>query len=188
MPGLVGRLLCGFGRTRRRFVGVWSGLPGWPGIWGFLAYFGGDLLAAAAAGAFVGFIFGLPRTLDAESRTKLLDAVQKNDTVAASHAAMAANTNLERVSDWLTTLLIGATLVQIKDIVIWVGGIGKNLIDGRAPANDAVVPIIIVCYFALSFLGIYLITRLYVTYALSLTLDLLTARRQPASEPHHTSP
>jgi hypothetical protein len=150
---------------------------GWAG---FLAYYGGDLLAAvaaAAAGAFFGFIFGLPRTLDPERRTELVQAAaQQKDPMVAAHAAMAANTNLERVSDWLTTLLIGATLVQIKEIVGWVGGLGQKIIDSGTPANNAVVPIIIVFYFALSFVGFYMITRTYLTFALAQTLGMLTGK------------
>jgi len=84
---------------------------------------------------------------------------------------MATNTNLERISDWLTTVLIGATLVQIKDIAQWVGSLGKNLVATGAAANDAVVPIIIIYFFALAFLGVYLITRLYLTSALSVQAE-----------------
>src|SRR5438876_12148370 len=43
-------------------------------------------------------------------------AATRAGPAAASHALLAANTNLERISDWLTTLLIGATLVQVKEI------------------------------------------------------------------------
>jgi hypothetical protein len=153
----------------------------------FWVYFGGDLLvavAAAAAGALAGFIFGLPRTLDPARREDVVQAVQAGDPVAVSHAAMAANTNLERISDWLTTLLIGATLVQIKSIIEWVGELGQKLVTGSVPNNEAVVPIIVIYYFALGFLGVYLVTRLYVTFALGLTLSLLTGIRPGVTDGH----
>jgi hypothetical protein len=136
---------------------------------GFLAFFGADMLvaaAAAAAGALFGFIFGLPRTPGPADRVAIATSARQGGPTAASHADMSANTNLDRVSDWLTTLLIGATLVQIKDIVQWVGSLGKNLVATGPAANDAIVPIIVILYFALSFLGVYLITRLYLTFAL----------------------
>jgi len=141
----------------------------------FWAFFGADLLvgaAAAAAGALFGFIFGIPRTVDAATATAT--AAAQSGPAAATHAAMAANTNLERISDWLTTLLIGATLVQIKDLAAWVGGLGEHLTAGGAAANQAVVPIIVIYFFALSFLGIYLITRLYLTSAFLNTLGMLS--------------
>src|SRR5258708_11571505 len=143
----------------------------------FTAFFGADLLiaaAAASAGALFGFVFGIPRTLDPASRAALATATSQRGSGAASTALMAANTNLERISDWLTTLLIGATLVQIKDIAAWVAGLGKGLFEGGQAANDAVIPVIVIYFFALAFLGVYLITRLYLTSAFVQTLGMLT--------------
>ena len=69
--------------------------------------------ASAAIGAVIGFIFGIPRVLDAASRVAVANAVGRQTD---GKAVFAVNTNLEKVSDWLTTLLIGATLVQIGSI------------------------------------------------------------------------
>jgi hypothetical protein len=145
-----------------------------PGFW---ALMGANLLlgwAAAAAGAVLGFIFGIPRTMNAADRAAVANAVSQDGITGKTQAVMAANTNLERVSDWLTTLLIGATLVQVKDIVRWIGGLGKDLVKPGPLANDALVPVIIVFFFFLSFLGVYLITRLYLTSAFNQTLVMLT--------------
>jgi hypothetical protein len=154
---------------------------------GFLGYLGADLLAAAAAsatGAVIGFIFGIPRTLDPASQAAVAGATAgaMTDKYAASHAVMAANTNLERISDWLTTLLIGATLVQIKDIAHWVGSLGEHLSATGAAANDAIIPIIVIFYFALAFLGVYLITRLYLTSAFQQTLGMLAGIRPSSAD------
>lgn len=149
-----------------------AGTP--PGFWALL---GANLLlglAAAAAGAVLGFIFGIPRTMNAADRAAVANAVSQDGITGKTQAVMAANTNLERVSDWLTTLLIGATLVQVKDIVRWIGGLGKELVKPGPLANDALVPVIIVFFFFLSFLGVYLITRLYLTSAFNQTLVMLT--------------
>jgi len=148
----------------------------------FTAVLGANLLvgtAAAAAGAVFGFIFGIPRTLNAADRAAVASAASQEGD-AATHAMMAANTNLERISDWLTTLLIGATLVQIKDIAAWVGSLGKNLVTTGPLSNDAIVPIIIILFFSLAFLGVYLITRLYLTSAFVQTLGMLTGKLLPA--------
>lgn len=168
-------------------IAIWAGGVACRTGANFWAYFGADLLvacAAAAVGALVGFIFGLPRTLNPAERDDVREAVQRRDPAAASHAAMAANTNLERISDWLTTLVIGATLVQIKDIVEWIGKLGQKLIDAGVPNNDTVVPIIVIYYFALAFLGLYLVTRLYVTFALGLTLSMLTGIYRGVTDRH----
>ncbi len=120
-----------------------------------------------------GFVFGIPRTRDPASRAAVATATSQGGAGAASNAIMAANTNLERISDWLTTLLIGATLVQIKDIAAWIGNLGKGLLQGGATANDAIIPVIVIYFFTLAFLGVYLITRLYLTSAFVQTLGML---------------
>jgi hypothetical protein len=130
-----------------------------------------------------GFVFGIPRTLDPASRAAVATATSRGGSGAASNALMAANTNLERISDWLTTLLIGATLVQIKDIAAWVGGLGKGLFQGGQAANDAVIPVIVIYFFTLAFLGVYLITRLYLTSAFVQTLGMLTGTAETTADP-----
>jgi hypothetical protein len=151
------------------------------------AFIGADCLvagAAASAGALFGFVFGIPRTLDPASRAAVATATSQGGSGAASTAIMAANTNLERISDWLTTLLIGATLVQIKDIAARVGGLGKGLFEGGQAANDAVIPVIVIYFFALAFLGVYLITRLYLTSAFVQTLGMLTGATETSGDPN----
>ncbi|ESY09169.1 hypothetical protein NKK48_29015 [Mesorhizobium sp. C386A] len=137
----------------------------------FEAIMGANLLiglASASAGAVLGFIFGIPRTLSVAERQAVANAVKEGGGAEKNQAVMAINSNLERISDWLTTLLVGATLVQIKDIIAWIGGLGSKLFSATPPSNDAIVPVVIILFFSLSFLGIYLITRLYLTSALSL--------------------
>jgi len=146
----------------------------------FNVIFGANLLvgiAAAAAGAVFGFIFGIPRTLNPADRAAVAAAASQDG--AATHAVMTANTNLERISDWLTTLLIGAALVQVKDIAAWVATLGKDLLKTGAIANDALVPVIVILFFSLSFLGVYLITRLYLTSAFMQMLGMLTGNAAP---------
>jgi hypothetical protein len=140
----------------------------------FASAFGLDLLlgfAAAGVGALAGFIFGIPRTPDPASRAAVATVASQAGPAEKSHALLAANTNLERISDWLTTLLIGATLVQFKSIVTWITGLGSAFIKID---NSTIIPAVIIYFFVLSFLGVYLITRLYLTTALAETLGLLT--------------
>jgi hypothetical protein len=121
--------------------------------------------AAAAVGGVGGFLFGIPRAREISETV----AQQGHDPTKTRRAVLAANTNLERVSDWLTTLLVGATLVQIKPITEWVGELGPKLKDDPA---GAVTPVTVVFFLAIGFLGVYLMTRLYLTYALQLMLKL----------------
>jgi hypothetical protein len=145
------------------------------GFQNFASLFGGDVMVAAAAGAvgaLFGFIFGIPRTMDPASRAAVAAAAAQTGSAATTNAVLAANTNLERVSDWLTTLLIGATLVQIRDIPGWIRKLAEYVGTGDI-TNPKIVPFIAVYFFGLAFLGIYLITRLYLTSALTQTLGFL---------------
>ncbi|NBD32497.1 MAG: hypothetical protein GVY17_05900 [Cyanobacteria bacterium] len=63
-------------------------------------------VASLIGGGFVGFLFGVPRTLSQNG--------QENDP---SSSAIQANTNLEQISDWLTKILVGVSLTQIKAIL-----------------------------------------------------------------------
>lgn len=141
-------------------------------FWTFLSYFGTDVFVGAAAGVVggvAGFIFGIPRTREAVDQTT--SGADGNPEKQKSKAALLANTNLERISDWLTTLLIGATLVQLNEIPGWLKDVGNAFAAGFK--NETVIPFVIVYFFGLAFLGIYLITRLYLTTALKQTLGMI---------------
>ncbi|HEX2764657.1 MAG TPA: hypothetical protein VHM92_12550 [Allosphingosinicella sp.] len=86
-------------------------------------------LAALALGAFIGFLFGLPRTLtSSEVRAARLAAATATANPqggsAPANPAVAApggpgsevNTNLEKISDWLTTIIVGVGLTKLEDI------------------------------------------------------------------------
>ena len=152
----------------------------------FATLFGTDLLVAAAAGScgsLLGFIFGIPRTLDPAGRAAVADAAAQGGPADRTNAALSANTNLERVSDWLTTLLIGATLVQLGSIVHWVRR-AMEILSDQHHANSSVLILLAIYYFGLGFLGIYLITRLYLTSALTETLGMLAGGGSGVSSTH----
>jgi hypothetical protein len=160
--GLIALLLLSYGEARAASGSVLTVLFRNFGLYGLVA------CAAAAAGALFGFLFAIPRTREAATV-----AGRTDDPTAVKQAVLVANTNLERVSDWLVTLLLGATLVQIQPIVEWVSKLG-TCPPGPEPCN-LVTPILVVYYSVLGFLGTYLVTRLYLTYALERTLLMLGA-------------
>src|SRR4051812_7768648 len=67
-------------------------------------------VAAAAVGAALGFLFGLPRA-------RFTDQLASHDASASENKAPGghylANSNLIKVSDWLTTIVIGLGLVNL---------------------------------------------------------------------------
>ena len=126
--------------------------------------------AAAVLGGMLGFIFGIPRTALPS------DELATGTTVArmSTAARLVVNTNLERVSDWLTTLLIGATLTQLVNIPTALWGMAGRLANFTQAAPPptlltgqyrTVLVALMLYFFLTGFLGLYLITRLYLTQA-----------------------
>ncbi|WP_155123610.1 MULTISPECIES: hypothetical protein [unclassified Actinoplanes] len=68
-------------------------------------------LAAMLSGGLIGFVFGVPRQLTTENAERRADSF-----------GVAANTNLEQISDWLTKILVGVGLTQFHSI-------GKSAVD-----------------------------------------------------------
>jgi len=70
-----------------------------------------ELLVGAASisvGSLLGFLFGMPRAMVAPSTSE--------ETDAAAPMTYRPSTNLEQVSDWLTKILIGVGLVELRQI------------------------------------------------------------------------
>ncbi|MFD8594363.1 hypothetical protein ACFV1L_05130 [Kitasatospora sp. NPDC059646] len=119
--------------------------------------------AAALSGGSLGFLFGIPRAVAADSRDAAPGAG------GTGRVPYAANTNLEQVSDWLTKLLIGAGLTQLGTIDRTV----RSLLDalspslGGRPDSKAFAAAMILAFLVLGFLVGWLLTRLLLASALS---------------------
>lgn len=101
-------------------------------------------LAALAIGAFIGFLFGLPRTLtsgeargEARSDAALAasqDGADANATLAPTRLGpsgpapgVAVNTNLEQISDWLTKIIVGVGLTKLESVPERLDHFGTNV-------------------------------------------------------------
>jgi hypothetical protein len=115
--------------------------------------------ASSAGGALIGFLFALPRTTTAEESPPTGEA-ETGARLTAPH--IRANTNLEQISDWLTKILVGVTLVQLGTI----GSGAAKLFRAIAPAlggqpQSAAFGGAVISYFAVwGFLGAWLANRL----------------------------
>ena len=106
----------------------YKGLTGAVGVGSFI------FLASAAVGAILGFLFAVPRVLSRDDTAAGVAATTANPATPgeqpkpAEEASPAqkerrlrarllgSNTNLERISDWLTTMLVGVGLSQLGNI------------------------------------------------------------------------
>jgi hypothetical protein len=121
-------------------------------------------LAAVGVGGFVGFLFGIPRALATD--------VQNPETQPRALQASSryiGNTNLEQISDWLTKILVGATLTQLGTIresgSRLFGAMGPAL--GSGASATAFAGSVVIYFGVLGFVLGWLATRLLLGKALS---------------------
>ncbi len=114
-----------------------------------MMFAGGSMMA----GALLGFLFGIPRTLQERG---------PSDGSEANGGNYAPNTNLEQISDWLTKILVGVGLTQLTTLPgkIWnlAELVGKGL--GGTQAATIMGLGILTYYFFLGLIVGYLATRL----------------------------
>lgn len=165
-------------------IGCWVGNVAFVAL---LRTFGVGFTALAASflvGAGAGFIFAIPRavtpsassagagatplrTPPAAPSTDTATPDDKNGPKALSLSLFGSNSNLEKVSDWLTTILVGISLTQFDAIMQRLDRAGFALscamsLDGATNCTDKVIGHAIIIFgAALGFLWLYLWTRRY---------------------------
>jgi hypothetical protein len=99
-----------------------------------------------ATGAFMGFLFGVPRF----------------NPAATEKADLLPNTNIETVSDWLTKILVGIGLINFKEIGAFLVRISGDL-DGSLSAGKPFALALIVYFFVVGLIQGYLLTRMFLS-------------------------
>lgn len=135
-------------------------------------------MAALVSGLLVGFLFGIPRS---QQRPRTDDADDDESL------GFLPNTNLEQVSDWLTKILLGATLTQLGTIADGLGRLVDNVGDAwgatgdKATVADVFAGSLLLYFAVFGFLAGWLLTRAFLAWVLS-TIDRLTIRKVVATE------
>ena len=134
-----------------------SQFDGWVALVGVGVLVG---MSSATVGASLGFLFAVPRVLSTGS------AAEKAE-VKPGLRMLGSNTNLERISDWLTTMLVGVGLSQLSSIGPGLESFSQFLAraatvdtDGTAGPLPAIGPFLLVLGLLSGFLFFYLQTRL----------------------------
>jgi hypothetical protein len=139
---------------------------------GFLSIASVGILLGGAAGFFggaLGFLFGIPRTLQQETPGSATDGgAGAEGGSAGPRIDYRVNTNLEQISDWLTKILVGVSLTQISEIRSGLVTLTEFAAAGLGPqAQGEVFAFALLSYSAvLGFLFGYLWTRLSLAGAL----------------------
>ena len=114
-------------------------------------------LAAAGGGGVLGFLFGVPRY---RAHAKI-----DGDYVP--------NTNLEQVSDWLTKIIIGATLVELDELARGIGALSSTIGGEIGTPGSAVVAASILVF---SFVGGFMWSYLWTSVRLMKELEKIRER------------
>jgi hypothetical protein len=129
-------------------------------------------VACLSVGATIGFLFGIPRSGGQTSDSRQQKDPEKIDATNTStlskqesETISRPNTNLEEVSDWLTKILVGLTLVHLKSIEGHVMSISQNAAASFNPtptnADVSAATALVVGFAVIGFLCGYLYTRLF---------------------------
>lgn len=131
------------------------------------------IMAAGASllvGGLLGFLFGIPRTLQEERPGPRVASGGPSSQRANGNELplYRANTNLEQISDWLTKILVGVGLTQIGAIPERIGQLAGYLARGLGGSESSSVfaVAVVVYYVGCGFLLGYLWTRLFLAGAL----------------------
>jgi hypothetical protein len=163
---LIG-LLCAFiYGLASRSAGGWNSLTG--GCVAVLACVG-----AFSAGGMLGLLFGSPNWGSAGAQAK-------EGNGEKSQQGIRPNTSLERIADWLTTMIVGLSLVNLKAIEERSSVLGVWLtqaISGSASAGNGTPGIVIAISFAFfGFLLVYLWAMRFLPAELRSSYSDLSAR------------
>jgi hypothetical protein len=119
-------------------------------------------IAALLGGGLLGFLFGIPRTLQAEAAPLPASGNGHN----GNGTSYRPNTNLEQISDWLTKMLVGIGLIEIHPIADNVSDLARKVADSIGGDGAHVFAFGLLVYFSIcGFLLGYLWTRLFLPVA-----------------------
>ena len=131
----------------------------------------GISIASMLAGAFVGFLFGIPKTIQQSGKNKpvSLPPVITPETIRQASEEdnleedYQSNTNLEEISDWLTKILVGVGLTQLGSIPKKINDVATTLAPGLGGFKSSSVLAICLMLFNVvgGFLLSYLCTRIF---------------------------
>jgi tetratricopeptide (TPR) repeat protein len=150
-------------------IGQWSRNPLAALLWAF---------ACLASGGFVGFLFGIPKvaqpsgppapgsTAPAAGNAGVASSAAGPSPAAGDGYRLLVNTNLTDISDWLTKIIVGLTLIQLQKIPDNLSRASLFIAYSLGGTEQKSFAAGILVFFSVGgFLGGYLFTRLFLTGA-----------------------
>src|SRR5215216_1573931 len=115
-------------------------------------------LALLSVGALLGFLFGIPRTV----QTRVLRSSKgEAEAIEIKETTFQPNTNLEQISDWLTKILVGAALVNLFRFPSFIAQASSQIALALGGETLKSIAAAMLLYFpAEGFLGAFILTRM----------------------------
>lgn len=127
-------------------------------------------LAWTAAGFVLGFLFGIPKVIQGNNAAATAQQAASTNLSPQSDEPyqMRVNTNLEEISDWLTKLIVGATLTQLVKIPGYVTTAAHFMAQGTGESGAPFAAAILIYFTSVGFLTGYILTRMFLSGAFAL--------------------
>jgi hypothetical protein len=108
-----------------------------------------------------------PPGADKDNGSGHLDGTQKEaDKAGQAQGSTGVNTNLEEISDWLTKIIVGVSLVELQAGLAQLEKAAQMIAQALGGKSQESFAYALMVYFSISgFLGSYLLTRLYLQKA-----------------------
>jgi hypothetical protein len=137
----------------------------WVNIFGAAALIGS---ASFAVGSLFGFLFGIPRS--AQNQISEMKSSQESIEAGAG-PVYRGNTNLEQISDWLTKIIVGIGLVEMRSLPTLLKSLarffGSDFQAAGVAQGDSIALAIMTLFSICGFFLSYLMTRLFLQGAFS---------------------
>lgn len=116
--------------------------------------------ASAVGGGLLGFLFAIPRALPGRRAAARAGEATQN---APDTPQYEVNTNLEEISDWLTKILVGVGLTELRNVPGAMESLATRLGPalGNAPSSGALAETVLLYFAICGFLEGYLWTRVF---------------------------
>jgi len=148
---IIGLLSLLFPAIVKGYAGDWAG--------GFTTIGTGLFLAGAATlcGSILGFLFGVPKR-DVEPKHPDVEPKLRD-----GEKAYQPNTNLEQISDWLTKIIVGVGLIEIKKIIYFFKTVGEYCgpAFGPSPSGEIIATSLTIHYILVGFIQGFLLAYLW---------------------------
>lgn len=113
--------------------------------------------ASFAAATLVGFLFGIPRVVQEDNPSGSGDEAK---TVTTQRV----NTNLEQISDWLTKIIVGFGLIELRKVPAAFESLA-TFVAYDSVSSPTIAGAVIIYFAAVGFFAGYLLTRLFLAIA-----------------------